>query len=392
VDAACAEGGSSSGAEGPAATFALVTGGGTAGHVLPALAVAEALVARGRDRSSILFVGSNRGVEAEMAPSAGFETVLLPGRGLVRGMDPSNLAAAGGLTIALRRSIGIVRARRPAVVVSVGGYAGFACAAAAALSRVPLVLVNTDAVAGASNRVVARFASCCAVAFEGTDLPRSVVTGAPVREEVARVSREEPARAVAKEALGIPRGRVVIGVFGGSLGSGRINESVLGLAGLWSDRSDLAIHHVVGRRDWGEMSQVLPRGDRDGLHYQAVAFEERMDLLYGAADVVVSRSGALTVAELAAVGLPSVLVPLPRAPRDHQTANSRALVGAGAAVLLADSDCTPSGLAGALGSLLTDESGRQAMGRAAAGVGRPGAAESVARLVEEAAGEGRASR
>lgn len=368
-----------------ARTFAVVTGGGTAGHVLPALAVAEALVATGRERSSIVFVGSTRGMEAELIPPAGFETVLLPGRGLVRSFDWSNLAAAAGMLTASGRAVRLLRRRRPEVVVSLGGYAGFACSAAAAVTRVPLVVVNPDAVAGAANRAVARFASACAVGFEGTGLPRAVVTGAPIRPEIEAVSRERPARAAARQALGLPPGRLVLGVFGGSLGSRRINEAVAGLVPAWSDRGDLAVHHVVGRRDWAELAKPVAPALRGGIHYQAVPFEDRMDLLYAVSDVIVSRAGALTVAELSAVGVPSVLVPLPGAPGDHQSANARWLVRAGAATLLEDAVCTPSGLAEALAPLLGDDRRRARMEEAARAAGHPDATARVASLVQEVA-------
>jgi UDP-N-acetylglucosamine--N-acetylmuramyl-(pentapeptide) pyrophosphoryl-undecaprenol N-acetylglucosamine transferase len=159
--------------------FALVTGGGTAGHVQPALAIGEALVARGHELATILYVGSRRGMEGRLVPEAGFEVALLPGRGIQRRLTPENIGAVVGLLVACALALVIVVRRRPRVVVTVGGYAGLPCAVAAIVLRVPLVVVSCDAVAGASNRLVARFARKCAVAFEGTSLPNQVVTGAP---------------------------------------------------------------------------------------------------------------------------------------------------------------------------------------------------------------------
>jgi UDP-N-acetylglucosamine--N-acetylmuramyl-(pentapeptide) pyrophosphoryl-undecaprenol N-acetylglucosamine transferase len=161
------------------------------------------------------------------------------------------------------------------------------------------------------------------------------------------------------------------------------------VAALWGDRDDVAIYHIVGRREWAayaddpSVERIARTGSAaDGLDLVRVPYEERMPTVYAAADLVVCRAGAMTVAELAAAGVPAVLVPLPGAPGDHQTANARVLEGVGAAVLLPDPDCTPTGLAAAAGGLLADLDRLEAMGRAAKSMGRPDAAEAGARVVE----------
>jgi UDP-N-acetylglucosamine--N-acetylmuramyl-(pentapeptide) pyrophosphoryl-undecaprenol N-acetylglucosamine transferase len=164
--------------------YALVAGGGTAGHLQPALAIAEALVAAGHDRGTIEFVGSTRGQDRLTLQGRGFPFTLLPGRGIVRSMRPAdataNLGALAGLAVAAVRGIGVVSRTRPQVVVSVGGYASLAASMGAVVRRVPLVLVNVDAVPGAANRLLGRFARASAVGWEGSGLPRAVVTGTPV--------------------------------------------------------------------------------------------------------------------------------------------------------------------------------------------------------------------
>ncbi len=372
-------GGSGSGGGG---TFAMVAGGGTAGHVLPALAVAQALVDLGHRASSIHFVGSRRGIESRLVTPAGFEVTLLPGRGVVRHLAVENLGAVVGLSRAMVKAMALVARRRPAVVLSMGGYAGLPCALAAVFLRVPLVVAESNAVPGAANRLVARLARAAAVAFEGTALPRAVVTGNPVSPEVRAVDRSPAGQAAARGRLGLLEDRMVVAVFGGSLGARRINQAALGLARGWADRGDLAIYHVVGRRDWPEVSRDLPRAPGGGLVYQGVEYEDHMAHVLAAADVVVCRSGATSVAELAVTGAPSVLVPLPGAPGDHQTANAKAMVDAGGAVLLADEECTPERLGEVLGNLLARPDQLVAMGRAARSLGRPDAALAVARLVE----------
>ena len=214
-----------------------------------------------------------------------------------------------------------------------------------------------------------------------------MVTGNPVRPEILAVDRGRDHTA-ARDRLGLPPGRTVVAVFSGSLGSARINEAVRGLVEQWGDRTDLAVHHVVGARDWDVATADPPAVPDGGLWYRAVRYEDRMPDLLAAADVVVSRAGGSTVAELAQVGLGAILVPLPIAPRDHQTANAEVLVRAGAAVRVPDADLDADRLASELAALL-DEPGRlAAMAAAAHTLAHPDAAERVAALVEEHARRG----
>ena len=365
-------------------TWAIIAGGGTAGHLLPGLAVARTLVDRGHGADSIHFVGASRGIEATLVPEAGFGITLLPGRGVQRRLTLANVAAVWGIVRAVVQAVGLVRRRRPAVVLALGGFASVACSLAAVLWRVPLVVAEQNARAGAANRLVARFAAACAVPFAETDLPRAVVTGNPVRDEILAVGAARD-RDAARRQLGLPTDRTVLVAFAGSLGSRRVNEAVYGAVERWDDRTDLAIHHVVGARDW----DARPRLEPGALHYQAVRYEDRMDLVLAAADLAVCRSGGTTVAELSVVGVPAVLVPLPIATRDHQTANAGPLVRAGGAVVVADdrfdADRLVEEVEAILGAPAEPATGRsrlEAMARAAAREGRPDAADRVADLVE----------
>ncbi len=369
--------------EAASSTWALVAGGGTAGHLLPGLAVAAALVARGHDPSTIHFVGSDRGVEATLVPEAGFTFDELPGRGIQRRFTAANLGAALGLARGTSRGVGIVRRRRPAVVVVLGGHASFACGVGAVVTRTPLVLLEQNIRAGAVNRVLRRFATASAVSFEGTDLPRAVVTGNPLRPEL-REAAAIPDPAAAREALGLPAGRTVVAVFSGSLGSRRINTAVRALVERWAGRSDLAVRHVAGRRDWAEVAADRPALAPGGLAYQLVEYEDRMDLLLSASDVAVTRAGG-TVAELAAFGVPAVLVPLPIAPRDHQTANARAVEAAGGAVVVADDELDVDRLERELEGLVDHPTRLATMAAAMRSMARPDAADRVAELVEASA-------
>ena len=182
---------------------------------------------------------------------------MLPGRGIQRKLSIANLSAVIDLFKALLQGIGIVRRRKPSVVVVLGGYASFACGVGAVLCRVPLVLLEQNKRAGAVNRTLRRFATASAVSFAGTDLPHATVTGNPLRSEI-RAMAEHPDPAAARAALGLPADRTVIGVFAGSLGSRRINDAVQGLVMRWADRSDLAIRHVVGRNGFSDASDGAP--------------------------------------------------------------------------------------------------------------------------------------
>jgi UDP-N-acetylglucosamine--N-acetylmuramyl-(pentapeptide) pyrophosphoryl-undecaprenol N-acetylglucosamine transferase len=369
-------------AGGEAATFAIVAGGGTAGHVMPGIAIAQALVARGHARSSIHFVGSSRGMEATAVPEAGFEVTLLPGRGIKRSFALSNFGALAGIVRAFFAALGLIRRHRPAVVIAMGGYASVPCALAAALWRIPIVVAEQNAVPGAANRLTARFAKAAAVAFEGTPLPRPVLTGNPVRPEVLAAGHERD-HAVARAAMGVDGQRALLLVVGGSLGALRLNHAVLAALDQWRDRDDLAIHHIVGRRDWDAIRAATPELPGNGVQYRPVAYEEDMPGALAAADVVVARSGSSTCFEFAAVGVPAVLVPSPYVTGDHQTANARHLEEAGAAVVVPDAELDGERLVREVDALLAAPDRRDALSRAIRALARPQAADDIAALAEQ---------
>ena len=367
----------------------VIAGGGTAGHILPGLAIADALISDGHGRDSLLWIGSSRGQEQALVGPTGIELVLLPGRGIQRRLTLANIGAVFGLLVAGLRAFVLVGRRRPAVVLTLGGYASVAASLAAVVWRVPIVVAEQNAVAGAANRVMGRWARACAVPFAGTGLAREVVTGNPVRDAILALRSETvdgivPARAAAREQLGIEPGRRLVVSFAGSLGSRRINEALANCAETWVGATPIHVHHVIGRRDFATFRRPDPLAD--GVEYVPVEYEDRMDLLLAAADVVVSRAGGTTVAELAVVGIPSILGPLPIAPGDHQRANARALVDSGAARLVDDGDCTGERLVRELAEILDNPGRVEQMSAAAWAIGRPDAARAVAELVEESAG------
>ncbi len=333
----------------------VVAGGGTAGHVLPGVAIARALVDRGvvETPEEVRMVGSRRGIERSLVPAAGFPLVLLPGRGIQRRLTPANVGA-------------------------VLGYASVPCGLAAVLLRIPIVVAEQNAVPGAANRLLGRFARACAVPAATTGLPRAVVTGNPVRAEVARLA-DGAGRDAARVAHGLDD-RPFLVVFGGSLGARRINRAVLEAVRDW-DGEEIVVHHVLGRRDWADPS-VERHAAAHAVEYRPVEYEDDLPTALAAADLVLCRSGATSVAELGVIGVPAVLVPLPGAPDDHQTANARLLSDVDAARLLPDAEVDGRRLRLLLTELLGDAPRRSRMADAAAATGRPDAADRVAELVE----------
>lgn len=361
----------------PHAATIVIAGGGTGGHVYPALALADALRERGHAASDLRFVGARRGLEARVVPEAGYPLTLLALHGLDRGRTPRALLRSIGALLAFvggtLRMVGRFLRHRPAVVVGVGGYASAPCVLAARALGIPVVVHEQNAGPGLVNRVAVRIGAHAAISLPGTPLAGSVLTGNPVRAHVTTVARRPDPN------------RPLLGVVGGSLGAGRINDATLGLASAWRERTDVRIHHVAGPRhvDACRRDLAARRRPEDALEYELVGYEEHMERLYGDVSLAVCRAGAVTVAELAAAGVPAVLVPWSGAAGDHQTRNAEALVEAGGAVLLADLDCATDALDAVVTPLLADPDLLARMGAAARTLARPDAAGRLADLVEE---------
>jgi UDP-N-acetylglucosamine--N-acetylmuramyl-(pentapeptide) pyrophosphoryl-undecaprenol N-acetylglucosamine transferase len=313
-------------------------------------------------------------------PPTGHPLTLMPLRGFQRRLTLANLGALADLLRSLVRALRLLGGLRPAVVIAVGGYASGAVGLAAVLRRVPIVVAEQNLAPGAANRLLARFAKASAVSFPGTDLPRAVTTGNPIREEISSL---DPARdrSAAKRAFGVPDDRPLVLVFGGSLGALRINEAAVEAARAWEDRDDLTLHHVVGRRDWDAIStRPLPAGR---LERRLVPYEDAMPAALAAADVAVCRSGSSTCFELAAAALPAVLVPSPYVTADQQTGNARYLVDGGAAVLVPDGELDGARLVAEVDGILADPDRRARMAAAARSLARPDAAADIAALAIE---------
>ncbi|GHC46491.1 UDP-N-acetylglucosamine--N-acetylmuramyl-(pentapeptide) pyrophosphoryl-undecaprenol N-acetylglucosamine transferase [Streptomyces flavofungini] len=348
----------------------VIGAGGTGGHIYPGLALADAL-RRAVPDAVISFVGTERGLETRLIPDAGYRlhTVDMipfdPSLGARRYLLPAALVKSGAQCRAILRDQGAQ------VAVGMGGYPSAPVIVGARMAGLPSLIHESNAVPGRANRFAARLTPHIAVAFDRSraHLPggeRAVTTGMPIAAALAALDRSA-LRAEARRALGVPDGARLVLFNGGSLGAARLTEAALGLAARWRWRGDVSLLIKTGPAALDETRRRLAREGHEGAGAvaRAVPYLDRMDLAYAAADLVVCRAGSATVAELAATGVPAVLVPYPHAPGDHQTHNARVLSDAGAGLLLPDAETTADRLAGLLEPLLAEPARLAAMSGAA---------------------------
>lgn len=349
----------------------LIAGGGTGGHLFPGIALAQELVRRSHD-NHVLFVGTARGIEVSAVPRAGFELALLPVTGLRRKGVFGFVAGLARLPLALWQAFALVRRFRPSVAVSVGGYAAGPAVLAARLTGVPCVVMEQNAVAGLTNRMLGTIASHIVVPLPTDAFGKAKVRvlGNPVRQDLLPV-REAP------YAPGSPT-RVL--VFGGSLGAKALNDAMIAAAPrLAGFTPAVTVVHQTGSADF---ERVRAAYDAAGVTaVTAQPFIHDMAAAYRDADLVVSRAGATTVAELTVCGRPSILVPYPFAVDDHQTTHARQLEAEGAAVHLPQTELLAQRLLSLLAELASDPARMERMAAAARALGKPDAAARIADLV-----------
>jgi len=360
----------------------VVTGGGTAGHVLPALSVAEALVAAGHDPDTVHYVGSRRGIETRLLPDTPYPHTFYDVVGFQRSLSRRNLGFVPKMWRARREAIALLRRLEPQVVVSVGGYASMPVVFAARTLGVPVVVVSYDFVPGRASQLTARSAAACAVAFENSPLPNAEVTGAPVRQEILTLDRDRD-RTAARERLGVPADRFLLAVMGGSLGSGVLNGAIAGYVAARRHDSGLAVRQVAGER-FIDAVETVGGGDASGVLHQVVGYEDDMPAVYAAADLLIGRGGASTVHEVAVTGVPAVLVPWSGAADDHQTENVRWLSEVGGAILMTEGQLA-SDLADRIDALRDDPDERERLADAARRRGEVHRSGALATLIERVA-------
>lgn len=344
----------------------MIAAGGTAGHVVPALAVADALRAEGAE---VVFVGGER-AERELVPAAGYELRTIAVEGLSR-TNPLKAARAGAKAArALVHARALVRELAPGAVMGGGGYVAGPVGLAAATHRVPLVLTEADSHLGLANRLLAPLARrvCLAFPLAGREPPRYVVTGRPVPPPAT----DRPA---ARASFGLADDERCVLVFGGSLGARSINYA--SIEGFAKAAPGLRVIHAAGARDFGDL-------EAPGEHYDLRPYIDGFGEALLASDLVVARAGG-SIFEVAAHGRTAILVPYPHAAGDHQQANARWMADAGAAIVVPDEELSAERLAAEVDALLADPGRLESMSRAAASLARPDAAGAVARELLAAA-------
>lgn len=351
-----------------------IAAAGTGGHVYPGLAVGEALVDLGTDRDDVLFIGGKR-LAATVYPGAGFPFLSLELRGLSRRVTMANLGIPRVVFRAERSIQGALTERGVRVVLGLGGYVTVPAGLAARRLGLPLALAEQNAEAGLANRFTGRFADRIFGAFPSTKgLPRARWVGNPIRKALADFDRDR-LRPAARQRWGLDPALPVVGVFGGSLGAGAINEAVVRMLRSW-EAPEIQVLHLAGRgyEEVSEAARVSP------LRWVVLDFCDVMEEFYAACDVVVARAGG-SVAELTATGTPSVLVPGGFGSGGHQAANAAVLEGAGAATVVPEEGLDA--LGPTVAELVSDPGRRASMTTAARGLARPHAATDIAlELVE----------
>lgn len=354
----------------------IISGGGTGGHIFPALSIASEI--RKRDPgASILFVGALGRMEMEKVPAAGFPIIGLPVEGLQRRLGFRNIVVLYKLIISLFKASKILRTFKPDVAIGVGGYASGPLLRMAAIRKIPTLIQEQNSYAGITNRLLARKAARICVAYPGMEkyfpAEKIVLTGNPVREELF----DHPvSRSQACGFFNISQDKKVLLVLGGSLGARTINNSILEKADLL-EKEDMQVLWQTGRLYYDKIRAELDLKALKRVKY--FDFIHRMDMAYGAADVIISRAGATTISEICLLGKPAILVPSPNVAEDHQTKNAMTLAKNKAALMVSDGDA-PDKLVYQAVELINDQQLRKTLGENCSKMALP---EAAGRIVDE---------
>ena len=356
----------------------IISGGGTGGHIFPAIAIANALRKRQPD-TKVLFVGANGRMEMEKVPQAGYDIKGLNIAGFQRGSIVKNLALPFKLMGSLLSANSIVRSFKPNVAIGVGGYASGPLLRVAGFAGVPTVIQEQNSFAGVTNKLLAKNARVICTAYEGMEkvFPKDkiVLTGNPVRAEIVSMTKgDNNLKAQAYEYFGLSGQRKTVLIIGGSLGARTLNESVEAAVNRIKD-GDVQILWQTGKVYFDYCKEVGKGVSR----LKTLQFIDRMDLAYACADVIISRAGALSISELQLVGKPVILVPSPNVTDDHQTHNAMALVNKGAAIMIKDSEAKLN-LIGAAFDLLQNEAQQKQL---SGNIAKMGIANASERIVDE---------
>lgn len=364
----------------------IVSGGGTGGHIYPALTLIRTLQQK-VDKLEVLYVGTHAGLEADIIPKEGIPFATVDLQGFKRSLSPENLLRAARAIKGVGKAMGIVRKFQPDVVVGTGGYVCGPVLMAASLLRIPSLIQEQNVIPGITNKILSKFVNKIATGYQEANgafpANKVVFTGNPIRQEVMAQRQEAD-----YEAFDLHPGTTTILVSGGSRGARTINRAMVEVLKHYAGRRDVQILHATGK---GEYEDIISRISAAGLDLQQADNIKVKPYLYNMpqamaiADLAIFRAGATGLAELTAKGIPAILVPYPYAAENHQEHNARAVEKAGAARVILNKDLTAQGLIQAIDELIGKPEKLQAMAKASAKLGRPEAADTISELIIELA-------
>ncbi len=358
----------------------MISGGGTGGHIYPALTIYRTLETM--VDGNFLYVGTERGLESRIVPKEGIPFTTLPVQGLQRKLSLDTLVTAGKTVSSLWKANQLISDYKPDIVIGTGGYVCGPLLLAAALRGIPTLIQEQNVVPGITNKILSRFVDVVAVGYEEaiphfSKAKQVVYTGNPVRPAVIQANREE-----ARQFFGLVEGQTAILVAGGSRGARSINQAMQAVHEQYKGREDVKIIHATGTDEYSRVCESL--GIQEGEVYSStshiVPYLDNMDMAMAASDMAIFRSGAIGLAELAVRGIPSILIPYPYAAADHQTFNAKAFVEAGASTMIVDRELDGDTLLQAVRAMLDDTVGRHQMAQATRKLGKPQAATEIAKL------------
>ncbi len=361
----------------------VIAGGGTAGHVYPGISIADELSLEVPD-CEIVFVGNASGIEAELIPEAGYSFHPIDVKGLRRSLSLGNAAALLKASSAVRQLRHLFNKMMPEAVVGTGGYVSAPAVFAAYTQKIPTLIHEQNAFPGMANKILSRLVDTVATSFPNGEesFPKAKLvafTGNPIRRKMIGAVRENAA-----EKFNLETDKKTLLLFGGSQGAQKINEAFIKSYDKFKSYEDLQVIHITGKDHFTDICKRMRRlidADKDKLRYQAHPYMSNINQAYAAADLCLCRAGATSVAEITALGVPSVLVPYPHATGNHQEKNARYLEKNGATTILTDEELTGQSIFDVCSKLLYDDKALIDMKNNAQKIGKPYAANDIAKLV-----------
>lgn len=359
----------------------ILSGGGTGGHIYPAITIAREIARI--EETEILFVGTPNGMEADIIPGEGYQFASLPASGLKRRLTPENIKILLKTAESLWKARRILSKFKPDVVIGTGGYVCGPILMAAALSGVPTMIQEQNVIPGITNKILSRVVDKIALGYEEAKdrFPRPdkcVFTGNPIRREILSAKRAE-----SRKKLGIPADAFMVLTAGGSRGARTINRAMVGVHKHFQEEDGIALYHVTGTNEFENVKKELGDVTEDGRFGKGsriISYQKDMPTALAAADLVIYRAGAIGLAELAARGIPSILIPYPYAAEDHQTYNARVFVAGGASKMIVDKYLTAEELIQDISSLRADPELLDSMAASSKNLGKIHAGADIARM------------